>query len=1039
MRTIGIAFLAQLLAATAEWSGSSFSDGNFRVQSACSALLHGEMFTFGGRGFDNSVASPSFDYINQIWAYNVTSDTWRNASAAGAPTERWEASMVVVGSTLLIYGGDGPSYSGDLFSYDTTSSSWSELTPVGGVPPTRRAHAAVLDGVGRMWILGGYYSNIPQFDTWIYDVTGNSWSQAADGPFPLMYHSAVYEPFGTGMIWMFAGSPVGSGGWFSSKELWCLDIQANTWSNFTQPGGPGGRRSHVAVYAQSQGTRGTMWIHGGYYYDGSETKYSDVWSYEIAGSTWTEFTSISSMARYMHVAVFDSSTSVMWIYAGTWSSVMDLVDAYWTVPTTTTTTTGLPVNAAEALTSLETRQAQIAAALRSAASNVTGPDGVTLDETVEATSGSASLSKRLLAPASGLSFSYQGVTVELPGALLETLQDGFVLSLALIDSNSSLFEFFEAPPAVLASPMASVQLYTSDGLGVSQLAASLLVSFPRPTLEGRFRPQCVFWDEGLQAWSSAGVSLVSESADQVTCAAEHLSLLALLLMPFACSNAAAIFSQEGVDLLLDFSWAGRLPAVMTWFLLLVGLGFLILALWLDKRHQALRRMQLKRLETSELVKYTKKTSMELPEEKIQFHPATLKKILLNALHTKILISELGVDLAFLKQLYVTGGFSPVHAEAKALLEKFYGSSLLAKSVWLFRMHCSWLKFSHPMMQSTSLQRSAETLAKFWSGLALVALWYSSTALAAHQPADCDGVKGLLEMIVRGFVVSTVGAIVGLLPVLVLIIIQQKVMRKMGLAAVIVFWSFIVLYFLLSLFVVLVFIASVSSADGVDFLVGVLTAVLRTILVTPWLAVSFFLLVIASVEVDVASSLPFQSVSKETGRFLRVDVESLSLTSQESGRSFCFKCQVSGFEHVITVKEQDADAPGVSFTGLAEHHLLLLSVYESKEQNDSSTKLSLFGAAAVLAGELEKSQELPLQCHGQTLEPMLRLTVTLSETEAMEFPTLEQQNATATGSGEAANPVGSGEAEEAAEENVEVQVVSFRSNDNVDDGIHTGSF
>lgn len=117
-----------------------------------------------------------------------------------------------------------------------------------------------------------------------------------------MYHSAVYEPFGTGMIWMFAGSPVGSGGWFSSKELWCLDIQANTWSNFTQPGGPGGRRSHVAVYAQSQGTRGTMWIHGGYYYDGSETKYSDVWSYEIAGSTWTEFTSISSMARYMHVA-----------------------------------------------------------------------------------------------------------------------------------------------------------------------------------------------------------------------------------------------------------------------------------------------------------------------------------------------------------------------------------------------------------------------------------------------------------------------------------------------------------------------------------------------------------------------------------------------------------------------------------------------------------------------------------------------------------------------------------------------------------------
>ena len=66
-----------------------------------------------GVGFDNSVASPGFDYTNQIWAYNVTSDTWRNASAAGAPTERSEASMVASGGTLLIYGGDGPSYSGE--------------------------------------------------------------------------------------------------------------------------------------------------------------------------------------------------------------------------------------------------------------------------------------------------------------------------------------------------------------------------------------------------------------------------------------------------------------------------------------------------------------------------------------------------------------------------------------------------------------------------------------------------------------------------------------------------------------------------------------------------------------------------------------------------------------------------------------------------------------------------------------------------------------------------------------------------------------
>ena len=53
-------------------------------------------------------------------------------------------------------------------------------------------------------------------------------------------------------------------------------------------------------------------------------------------------------------------------------------------------------------TSVETLQDQIAAALRSAASNVTAADGVTLDETVDTTlSGTTITSKRLLAPASG--------------------------------------------------------------------------------------------------------------------------------------------------------------------------------------------------------------------------------------------------------------------------------------------------------------------------------------------------------------------------------------------------------------------------------------------------------------------------------------------------------------------------------------------------------------------------------------------------------------------------------------------------------------
>ena len=64
-------------------------------------------------GFDNSVASPGFDYIDQIWAYNVTSDTWRNASASGGPSPRQGASAVHIGSKVWIYGGMGTATFGE--------------------------------------------------------------------------------------------------------------------------------------------------------------------------------------------------------------------------------------------------------------------------------------------------------------------------------------------------------------------------------------------------------------------------------------------------------------------------------------------------------------------------------------------------------------------------------------------------------------------------------------------------------------------------------------------------------------------------------------------------------------------------------------------------------------------------------------------------------------------------------------------------------------------------------------------------------------
>ena len=57
----------------------------------------------------------------------------------------------------------------------------------------------MVDGLGRVWILGGYVQGgATNLDAWIYDVGLGSWSQAADGPQAIADHSAIYEPTGSG-------------------------------------------------------------------------------------------------------------------------------------------------------------------------------------------------------------------------------------------------------------------------------------------------------------------------------------------------------------------------------------------------------------------------------------------------------------------------------------------------------------------------------------------------------------------------------------------------------------------------------------------------------------------------------------------------------------------------------------------------------------------------------------------------------------------------------------------------------------------------
>ena len=67
--------------------------------------------------------------------------------------------------------------------------------------------------------------------------------------------------------------------------------------------------------------------------------------------------------------------------------------------------------------------------------------------------------------------------------------------------------------------------------------------------------------------------------------------------------------------------------------------------------------------------------------------------------------------------------------------------------------------------------------------------------------------------------------------------------------------------------VLVFLATVSVLDGEDFLVGIFTAILRTIFLTPWAGTAFFLLLLSCAPVDLEGERPSEMQEKAAKSWL----------------------------------------------------------------------------------------------------------------------------------------------------------------------------
>jgi PKD repeat protein len=169
--------------------------------------ISGTIYLFGG----NQTSA----YFNDLWAYDGA--TWQPITPTGqSPPARTLSAMAydAHNARLLLFGGRSPTGTvlADLWAFDLTTETWTELNDVGQPPPARQAHTLTYDALNRTVVLvGGADENgdILFDDTWHF---GESWAEAQPATTlpEQAYHQVVYDTtnqrlilVGNGEVWSY--------------------------------------------------------------------------------------------------------------------------------------------------------------------------------------------------------------------------------------------------------------------------------------------------------------------------------------------------------------------------------------------------------------------------------------------------------------------------------------------------------------------------------------------------------------------------------------------------------------------------------------------------------------------------------------------------------------------------------------------------------------------------------------------------------------------------------------------------------------------
>ncbi|MEM4160656.1 MAG: kelch repeat-containing protein, partial [Thermoplasmata archaeon] len=245
-------------------------------------------------------------YLNDVWFYNYSTNTWIPKYAP--PTARYGYSMVYheTAQKFVLFGGYDGVARGDTWIYDPSAGTWTNVTP--GTSPTPRYYAAMAydSSTQQILLFGGYSGSVYLSDTWIYNLTTNTWTQKLPSAAPSGREGASLAYNGSANCFILFGGYNGT--YFN--DTWTYTISTNTWTNKSPAIAPPSRNAHGMLYDPS--STSTI-IFGGY----SGSYLNDLWCYDLAANTWTQRTQTTKpSARARMGFTFDTTTGLGVLFGG---------------------------------------------------------------------------------------------------------------------------------------------------------------------------------------------------------------------------------------------------------------------------------------------------------------------------------------------------------------------------------------------------------------------------------------------------------------------------------------------------------------------------------------------------------------------------------------------------------------------------------------------------------------------------------------------------------------------------------------------------